>query len=138
MQFTIAMIAGALAGLAAASPVASPGNSNLRRYVPGACGIHVTQWQKNENGVGGDYQYDIQIFDAVGEGIGGASRLDVADYQSGGVYSQLPYTLVVTSGAVDSDPVGFAYAGYVFSSSSGCSTGSYDGGNREMDCGFAC
>ncbi|KAI0436733.1 hypothetical protein F4803DRAFT_572005 [Xylaria telfairii] len=138
MQFTVAIIASALAGLAAASPVSSPANTNVRRYVPGQCGIHVTQWQKNENGVGGDYQYDIQIFDAIGEGIGGASRLAIPDYHSGDLYSQLPYTLVVTSGGVDNDPVGFAYAGYVFTSYSGCRAGPYDSGNRDMDCGFPC
>ncbi|RYC63563.1 hypothetical protein CHU98_g2619 [Xylaria longipes] len=133
MQFTIAIIASAFASLAAASPVASPVNSNMRRYVAGNCGVHVTQWQKNENGVGGDYQYDLSIVDAVGDGIGGAVRLDVPDYQSRDVYSQLPYALVVTSGAVDSDPVQFAYAGYVFSTSSGCSAGGYENGNRESE-----
>ncbi|KAI0448888.1 hypothetical protein F5B21DRAFT_79788 [Xylaria acuta] len=138
MQFTIAIIATALAGLSAASPVASPATSNSRRFVPGQCGVHVTQWQKNENGVGADYQYDVTIVDAVGQGVGGAVRLSVPDYQSGDVYSQLPYTLVITSGAVDSDPVQFAYAGYVFSSSAGCSTGGYENGNRDMDCGFGC
>ncbi|KAJ8127567.1 hypothetical protein O1611_g6067 [Lasiodiplodia mahajangana] len=129
MQFTFAIIAAALAGLSVASPVAS----NERRYVPGACGVHVTQWQKNENGVGGAYQYDVNIKDAVGASVGGASRLAIGDYQSSTVFSQLPYGLVITSGAVDSDPVSFAYAGYLFSSSSGCSTGGYENGNRESE-----
>ncbi|KAI0101021.1 hypothetical protein GGR51DRAFT_575141 [Nemania sp. FL0031] len=134
MQFTIATLATALIGLSAASPV----TSNERRYVSGACGIHVTQWQKNENGVGAAYQYDVIIKDAIGESVGGASRLAIGDFQASTVFSQLPYGLVITSGAVDSDPVGFAYAGYQFSSSVGCSTGAYDGGNREMDCGITC
>ncbi|KAF2971664.1 hypothetical protein GQX73_g1882 [Xylaria multiplex] len=134
MLFTIAIISTAFLGLTTASPV----SSNNRRYVAGTCGIHVTQYQKNENGVGGDYQYDIQIKDGVGAIIGGANHLPIPDLQSATVDSELPFGLVVTSGAFDSDPVGFAYAGYIFSSSNGCSAGDYDNGARQMDCGFGC
>ncbi|KAI8624532.1 hypothetical protein F5Y19DRAFT_480554 [Xylariaceae sp. FL1651] len=135
MQFSIAMlVTAALAGLSSASPAVARDQS----YVPGQCGIHVTQWQKNENGVGAEYQFDVVVKDAIQEIIGGASRRPIPDFQSSAIDSRLNYTVVLTVGSVDSDPVNFAYAGHRFSSSNGCSTGGYDGGNREMDCGFQC
>ncbi|TGJ81380.1 hypothetical protein E0Z10_g7384 [Xylaria hypoxylon] len=138
MQLNIAMIAAALAGLSATSPVPS----NTRRYAPGKCYMHVTQWQKNENGVGSDYQYDVRLKDAILGPIGGVNRLAVPYSESrrvvGGKDSELPYDMIITSGAVDKNPVQFAYAGQYFSSSKGCSTGGYENGNRDMDCSFRC
>ncbi|KAK5625961.1 hypothetical protein RRF57_001677 [Xylaria bambusicola] len=131
MQTTTVIVAIALSGCSIASPVLEGRSVTAPRYVGGACGVHVTQWQKNENGVGSAYQYDITIKDAIGAIVGGASRIAIPDYQSKFIGSQLPYGLIVTSGAVDSDPVQFAYAGYIFSSSSGCGTGGYGDGNRD-------
>jgi len=55
------------------------------------------------------------------------------------VFSELPLVLVATAGSVDNDPVKFAYGGQSWDSSSGqCSTGGYDSGSRQMDCGFTC
>jgi hypothetical protein len=62
---------------------------------------------------------------------GGASHLAITDFQSASVDSDLPDTLVITSGAIDSDHVGFACASHQFSSSTGCGTGGYEDGNRE-------
>ncbi|KAI1123375.1 hypothetical protein F5Y10DRAFT_251978 [Nemania abortiva] len=135
MQNHIAIISLALASFSYGSPtsVSNP------EFVPGVCSIHVTQWQKNENGVGGAYQFDVRVMDAVGAIVGGTNRLTIEDFKSADVTtSGLPYTIVITVGAVDSDPVQFAYAGYQFSSSRGCSTGGYGDGNREMDCTFNC
>ncbi|KAI0425680.1 hypothetical protein F5Y09DRAFT_346454 [Xylaria sp. FL1042] len=114
MQTYIAIISLALAGISHGSPAS------------------------NEDGAGSAYQFDVRVVDAVGAIIGGVSKLAVQDFKSADVTSDLPNTVVVSVGAVDDDPVEFAYAGYQFSSSAGCSTGGYDGGNREMDCGFAC
>lgn len=50
-----------------------------------------------------------------------------------------PHVLGVTAGAVDSDPVGFSYPGFSWTSESpNCSQGKYDGGSRNMDCSFGC
>ncbi|KAI1367674.1 hypothetical protein F5Y08DRAFT_336464 [Xylaria arbuscula] len=139
MQTTIVTIAAALSSYSMASPVLAGRSAVAPRDVKGACGVHVTQWQKHENGVGSNYKYDITIKDAIGAIIGGVSHEPIADYTAHDITSDvLPYTLGVTSGGIDSDPVIFAYRGYHFSSSSGCSTGGYGGGNRDMDCGFTC
>lgn len=53
--------------------------------------------------------------------------------------SELPLVLVATAGSVDDDPVTFAYGSQSWDSNSGqCSTGGYDSGSRQMDCGFTC
>ncbi|KAI1174314.1 hypothetical protein F4777DRAFT_554623 [Nemania sp. FL0916] len=132
MQPFIALASLAVAGYSYASPTPA-GN-----YVPGQCTMHVTQYQKNENGVGGAYQFDVRIMDAIGALVGGVNRLSVIDFASASVSSELPYQVVISVGSVDSDEVRFAYAGAAFSSSSGCSTGGYEDGNRDMDCGFPC
>ena len=116
-----------MASIAAASP----------QFVPRAsqCGVHVTQWQMNENGVGGAYQFDAKLYDQTGMLIGSLNRQPTP----GDVTSSLPYVLVMEAGNVDSDPVRFSYGGDTWlSDSSRCSVGQYDGGNRQMDCGFGC
>ncbi|OTB07668.1 hypothetical protein M426DRAFT_317969 [Hypoxylon sp. CI-4A] len=133
MQFTVALALTAFAGLSLAAPALEN-----RQFTSGQCGIHVVQYQKNENGVGENYKFDISIVDAQGTGIGQVLAQEIPDFQSASIPSQLPYTITVTAGSVDDDPVNFAYAGYAFSSSSGCSTGGYQNGNRDMDCGFSC
>ncbi|KAK7753698.1 hypothetical protein SLS62_004321 [Diatrype stigma] len=142
MQFTITALTAAaamtmtMAGLSAAAPATLE-----ERFASGACGIHVNQWQKNENGVGGQYQFEVVIRDALSNIVGGTSkgdRLSIADLSSASLPSALPYQLVISVGAVDSDPVQFSYAGQTWSSSRGCSTGAYDSGKRQMDCGFTC
>ena len=136
MQFTSTLItitSAVLAGLSTAAPANSAGD-----FVPGRCGIHVTQWQKNENGVGADYQFDVVVNDGVGNGVGGVSRLAVPDFETRSFTSGLNGDISITAGAVDADSVKFVYEGFTFSSANGCATGGYEDGNREMDCGFAC
>ncbi|KAI0188868.1 hypothetical protein F4808DRAFT_48384 [Astrocystis sublimbata] len=135
MQFSIALLAAALAGLSSASPTPA---DITRRFVSGNCGLHVTQWQKHEHGVDSQYEFDVILKDAIGATVGGASRMPIADYSSASISSDLPDNLEIRIGSVDSDSVSFAYAGQAFSSSQGCSTGAYDSGNRDMDCGFQC
>ncbi|KAI4159309.1 MAG: hypothetical protein L6R39_000399 [Caloplaca ligustica] len=101
-------------GLLVALPLslAYPTTESLtRRFVGGQCGLHVTQFQKNENGVGGSYQYDIRIFDAIQDTIGGVNRLEIPDVQTRSVDSQLPYTVEITSGLLDADPITFRWDG---------------------------
>lgn len=107
-------------------------------YNPGSCGLHVTQYQKNVGGVGDQYQFDVRVFDDNGILIGATNGLPIADFSSADIDSNLPFTILISAGAVDGDPVQFAYASHEWSTSRGCSTGGYGGGNRQIDCGFDC
>ena len=153
MQFsTITAILASLALTATAAPSpnantnAGPGARAAaaaieKRYVTGQCGVHITQYQKNE-GPGGDtskYRFDVTIKDAAGGVIGGVQTATIDDGGSLAVSSELPYQFIVSVGNVDEDSVSFAYAGQSFSSSSGqCGFGGYEDGNRDGDCGFSC
>ena len=112
-----------------------------KRYAGGWCGLHVTQHQKNEpDNQSPNYKLDIHIYDAAQHEIGSVIGADAPEGKGVGITSQLPYVLILTTGAVDSDPVTFDYAGAHWTSSDGshCGFGSYDSGKREGDCGFAC
>ncbi|KAI3331439.1 hypothetical protein HD806DRAFT_529232 [Xylariaceae sp. AK1471] len=139
MQLTIAAIAIITAALAAASPVSSIAP---RKYMPGHCGVHVTQWRKNLswNEVGDDYQYDVSIKDGFNRWLNATIRLAIPDLETANVYSDLPAPLKIYGGVIDSDPVVFEYIGFKFSSSQKqyCSTGRYTQDTRDMDCGFSC
>lgn len=135
MQFTTTALLAALALTASALP--SP---HEKRFVPGQCGVHLQQFQRNE-GPGSDtssYRFTITLKDAIGEPLGGASVVEAPSGQGVDVDSQLPNVFIATAGYVDSDPVSFAYGGQQWDSSGGCSVGGYDGGSRQMDCGFSC
>lgn len=98
------------------------------------------QYQKNEgnsasngNKATSDYRFTILLRDDQHELVG---ELDYAGVEVDGA---LPEVLIVTAGSVDSDPVSFAYGGQTWTSSdSQCSIGDYNGGSRQMDCGFTC
>lgn len=64
------------ADLVTAAPASSP-NQVEKRYVPGQCGVHVTQYQRNEDGAGGDYTFDVRIYDAIQATIGGTNDLAI-------------------------------------------------------------
>ena len=88
---------------------------NAAGYAPGWCGFHVTQYQKNEGpdaSTGGtsEYRFDIKIFDANHNQIGGVDKADAPGGQAVGVDSKLPYVIEVMAGNVDDDLVTFAYA----------------------------
>ena len=137
--FTAAAVLLATLGLTSALPSPSSSSTLQRRYVAGWCGLHIVQHQKNEDGTGADYKYDVRIYDAIQAEIGGTNGLDIPDYQSATVDSQLPYGVVLTSGALDADPIGLAYAGEDWTTNSGqCSVGGYQDGTRNIDCGFTC
>ncbi|KAF2105788.1 hypothetical protein BDV96DRAFT_591868 [Lophiotrema nucula] len=112
-------------------------------YAPGWCGVHVTQYQKNEEDVNPNpnYRLDITIFDSQGETIGGVQFADAPTDVNVNVDSKLPYVLLVKTGAVDDDAVLFAYADQSWGSNDQehhCDFGSYDSGKRQGDCGFSC
>lgn len=81
----------------------------------GWCGVHVTQYQKNEGpkGSGGgtiDYRLTVTLKDAIQDPIGGVTLLSVPGGEYVGIDSQLPYVFDVEVGGVDSEPVFFKYA----------------------------
>lgn len=84
------------------------------------------------------YKLDVYVFDAKGTPVGTVQGVVTSTIVTG----SLPYTLDVGAGAVDSDPVTFAYAGQTWDSNDStvhqCMVGAYDGGSRQMDCGFTC
>ncbi|KAL8638207.1 MAG: hypothetical protein Q9228_004615, partial [Teloschistes exilis] len=102
-----------LSALAILLPLASarPADPLAPRFVGGSCAFHITQHQKNEKGVGVDYQYDLRIFDSIQDQIGGVNGLTIPDVQTRSVNSQLPATIDITSGITDADPITFSYAG---------------------------
>ncbi|EEH19274.2 hypothetical protein PABG_01593 [Paracoccidioides brasiliensis Pb03] len=81
----------------------------------GWCGLHITQYQKNQNQkgwkTGKDFEFDVKIFDAEQKEIGSAKREKANTGKSFGIGSMLPYKLIVTAGKYDSSPIEFAYAG---------------------------
>lgn len=142
MKFTTTLVVLAATALAPALAAPAPGISNsqpAKRFVSGYCGFHITQYQKNENGNGADYSFDIRMKDDIQDQIGGINGLTIPSLQTRSVYSELPNTLDITAGSLDVDPITFSYAGQLFDTgSSQCSLGEYDSGSRQADCGFSC
>lgn len=106
-------------------------------YRAGYCGVHVTQYQKANPAVD-SYALDITIYDA-NQAVVGLTGGPWPSANGVNLYSQLPWALGVYTGAVDEDPVYFAYADQSWNSFyEQCTFGLYDGGQRSMDCGFFC
>lgn len=127
-------------------PEDEDGNPTL---VPGWCGVHVTQYQKNmEDGPGdtSQYRFDVQLYDSKKSLIGFGNVLQVADTKEVGVPSGLPYVFTVGTEnnkpyPIDSDAVLMSYNGQQWGSNDQkhfCNFGSYNDGKREGDCGFDC
>ena len=118
-------------------PAPSTGN-----YAPGRCGVHVTQYQKNEDfDPDSNYKFDITIFDNGGATIGEKFGAEAPTNVGVDVASELPFVLTVTAQAVDDDAVLFSYAGQNWGSNDQahqCNFGGYEDGNRDGDCSFDC
>lgn len=150
MRYTVAtLLSAAVFSLGAfARPPPPPTSAGIstslaKRFASGWCGVHVTQYQRNEgptNGGGNnDYRLTVTLYDALQDSIGGVTLLDAAGGTFEGVDSQLPYVFDVEVGATDPQPVRFQYNGQAWSSADGqCSVGGYDSGSRNIDCGFNC
>ncbi len=111
------------------------------KYAPGWCGLHIIQYQKPDPSKD-SYKVDVVMKDKNGMVIGNTlGAVDASNPVSiAGFGGQLPQQLVVTTGAIDSDPIKFAYGEQSWDSSDGshCSIGHYDHGERNGDCGFTC
>lgn len=109
-------------------------------YATGWCWVHVVQYQKWEAGENptGNYEVEVTIFDAAKSAIGTSGQVPALTGQAVDV-AGLVMPFQVTAPELDSQPLGFAYNGRSWNSdSSDCSTGGYDSGKRDMDCGFSC
>lgn len=115
-------------------------------YYPGACGVHIIQYQKNDgisatNGKRdtSDYRLTILLKDANQELVGEVDYYDAPGGRAVDVTSELPFVFIATTGNIDKDPITFDYAGQHWDTSSDqCSTKKYDTGSRRIDCGFTC
>ncbi len=121
-------------------------------YTGGWCGMHVTQYQKNEprdcaTCENPEYSIQVSIYDAnqvllnafEGTGVAGISVALNGVPQI--IETALPNLMYVTVGAVDDDPLFFTYGDQDWGSNDqahGSNWGSYDDGKRDGDTGFSC
>ena len=110
-------------------------------YRPGWCVMHVTQFQRNENGIGDQFAFDVIMTDADTKAIGQIDKQPVDPMtHSIGMDSNLPAVMIITADGGDDDPIKFAYNGESFDSNDAthCQMGAYDSGSRQGNCGFTC
>lgn len=120
-------------GLDSNAPVGDAG------YATGWCVAHITQYQKTDPATD-SYSVEVAIYDANENEIGSTGGA-VSSADTVSVTSALPWTLEVTTGSVDDDPVTFAYADQTrnsYDQSYASNFGAYDSGDRNGDTGFAC
>ncbi|KAL8691243.1 MAG: hypothetical protein Q9218_003483 [Villophora microphyllina] len=112
----------------------SDSTSTVSNYTPGWCGVHVTQYQKqNPNDPSSHYHLDVTIYDAAQKEIGKVTNQDAPGAQGVDVTSALPYVLIVTAQNVDADAVLFKYTDQSWGSNDQphhCNFGNFGGGNR--------
>ena len=83
-------------------------------FAPDWCTMHVVQYQRNEIGVGADYQFDVLIYYANRTPIGQIQKQAIDhNTKTLNMNSNLPYVAVIsaTGGDGDADAVVFAYGG---------------------------
>ena len=118
-------------------------NQNCDTFDPGWCGVHITQYQKNEGpGLNTEnYRFDVILYDAKQELVGELDLLSVPSGQTTQVGSTLPYTFGITAPDTDEDAVYMSYSDQSWGSNDQahhCNFGAYDSGTRNGDCGFSC
>lgn len=126
-------------------PAAS--SSSPAKFTPGWCGMHVTQYQKNEEG--GDnphspnYVIRVSIFDADQKSLvfydcndcGTESQTVALDNVGNSFKTDLPVLMIITVGATDADPIEFAYGDQFWNSDSEShhsKFGAYDAGRGKV------
>lgn len=93
-----------------------------------------------------NFKLDITLFDGAQKVIGNSGVAGPSDAPAGVPVvigpigtTTLPGPMSVTAGNVDDNPLSFSIGGDSFASNTDrCTVGRYDGGRREIDCGFAC
>ena len=97
--------------------------------------MDVTQYFSDTN----DLTFDFRVYDAIRNEAGGGNSISVPVYGSQGLPIEgLPDSMEITVGYTNDDPLQFSYNGDTFTADQRCGVGKYDGGNRDMDCGFTC
>ena len=120
-------------------------------FTGGWCGMHVTQYQKNEpDGPAAnspDYVLSVCIYDANQvllnqyPGEDGCGQFVALNGVAQAIDTALPNLMYVTVGAVDDDAVLFTYGDQDWGSNDQphhSNFGAYDNGKREGDTGFSC
>lgn len=110
-------------------------------YAPGWCTMHITQFQRNEDGIGANFAFSVLMYDAKGTAIGQVTQQPVdSTSRALDMDSNLPYVLVINTGGADTSPLNFMYAGETWTDGDAthCKFGDYSGGSRQGDCGFTC
>ncbi|CAD6579778.1 MAG: hypothetical protein ASARMPRED_009247 [Alectoria sarmentosa] len=121
-------------------------------FASGWCGMHVTQYQKNEPGScttcnNPEYQLEVCVKDTNGvvlnqlPGESGCGTFVALNGVGQPLDTALPYLVYVTVGAVDSDAVLFSYGDQNWGSNDQAhhsDFGAYDSGSRQGDTGFSC
>nr|OQO21351.1 hypothetical protein B0A51_10062 [Rachicladosporium sp. CCFEE 5018] len=115
-------------------------------YSAGQCGIHIQQKENTQpSDLFGAYPSKwplvITIKDSNQEVIGMTSQ-DMLGSSYFSMSSLLPYTVDFGAGwhgAYDTDPLDISYAGWKTQTNGpACTSGKYDHGRRQIDCGFPC
>lgn len=116
---------------------------NQQGYAPGWCGIHISQYQKNDLAANPlpEYQAAISIFDGAGNALAYATKqpIDPAII----IKSKLPYDLIVADSS-KGDDLCFWYGDQYWCTDDTnvhhCVMGGWDGATkaRQGNCGFSC
>lgn len=111
-------------------------------YTPGWCGVHVTQYHRNESSDNprSDFKFDFRIYDGAEALLATFMGADIPSGLTLSIVAPLPTVFNVTAKGTDDDPVLFEYNGASWSSDNTrhCKFGGYSETHREGDCGFTC
>ena len=125
------------------TPTGPPGPPPTPTYATGQCGVHVFQYQKTEEGENPNPYYLIEayLFDGKQKPIGSSGQAPAPMGKAVNVPGLVtPFT--IKAQATDNQPLVANWRGKdFFLDSKTCgkhAIGRYDGGNRNMDCGFPC
>lgn len=120
-------------------------NLIVRLLTESRCGVHIIQ-SRNESppSVGPStplWSLDITLLDDNRVPVG-TLGIDAEGGSSVDVTGALPYVFILQPGAHgngDDDPIDLKYGDWSEQTKApACSVGKYDGGKRQMDCGFRC
>lgn len=108
-------------------------------YAEGTCEVHITQYQK-PNPATDPYSLEVWVKDANADVIGYKEKTPVKNNKLIVVSKLKGATMGFRTGEVDDDGIEISYAldSWNTDDKARCKVGNYDGGNRDMDCSFAC
>ena len=114
-------------------------------FAPGWCTLHMIQYQKNQADIGNAYAFSLVLKDNDKKIIGQITKQPLEGTAPGvlNMPSNLPYMLVLKTRDADDDWVQFEYSADRWNTNpedygGRCTSGGFENGNRESDCGFQC